>query len=191
MPTMRKAYFAMALSVLVTLVYGATQSKVETELRARLAAAESARVLALQDKAAMTATVARLTKAREQSAMASGRASRDAAVAQETAENTADIIAQAATAAAAAAVTAQSQASKFNANSMALIYVQGLILIGILAGFVNSALISGREHRWAVASAEKSRTTMDLIEKNTNHMVSVMQKSAFKEGFEAGHDQPN
>jgi len=79
----------------------------------------------------------------------------------------------------------------FNANSMALIYVQGLILIGILAGFVNSALISGREHRWAVASAEKSRTTMDLIEKNTNHMVSVMQKSAFKEGFEAGHDQPN
>jgi hypothetical protein len=188
---MRKAYFAMALSVLVTLVYGATQSKVETELRARLAAAESARVLALQDKAAMTATVARLTKAREQSAMASGRASRDAAVAQETAENTADIIAQAATAAAAAAVTAQSQASKFNANSMALIYVQGLILIGILAGFVNSALISGREHRWAVASAEKSRTTMDLIEKNTNHMVSVMQKSAFKEGFEAGHDQPN
>ena len=68
MPTMRKAYFAMALSVLVTLVYGATQSKVETELRARLAAAESARVLALQDKAAMTATVARLTKAREQSA---------------------------------------------------------------------------------------------------------------------------
>ena len=188
---MRKAYFAMALSVLVAFVYGATRSRGEVDLQEKLAASEAARALALRDKAALAAMVERLTKARGQSAMASGRASRDAAVAQETAENTAGIIAQAAAAAAAAAVTAQSQASKFNANSMALIYVQGLILIGILAGFVNSALISGREHRWAVASAEKSRTTMELIEKNTNHMVSVMQKSAFKEGFEAGQDQPD
>jgi hypothetical protein len=201
----------MLLMMTLVVVYGAVKTSTEAELREKLAASEMARAKALQAQAAAVAQSTELSaiikklmvKAGQDSTTKTGQAAQDAAVAQSTAataqntaESTAATIQEAAAAAASAALVAQAQASRFNVNSMTLIWVQVVILVGILGGFVNSALTSGREHKWAMEAAREAREeakgtrdVLDKVETNTNSMVEIMRKAAFKEGFELGKEE--
>src|ERR1017187_4631032 len=200
----------MLLMMTLVVVYGAVKTSTEADLREKLAASEMARAKALQAQAAavaqsteLSAIIKRLMAKSGQDGVKVGQAAQDAAVAQSTAataqntaESTAATIQEAAAAAASAALVAQAQASRFNINSMALIGVQVVILIGILGGFVNNALTSGREHKWAMEAhreakeeAKGQRDVLDKVETNTNSMVEIMRKAAFKEGFELGKEE--
>ena len=200
----------MLLMMTLVVVYGAVKTSTEAELREKLAASEMARAKALQAQAAavaqsteLSAIIKKLMAKSGQDGVKVGQAAQDAAVAQSTAataqntaESTAATIQEAAAAAASAALVAQAQASRFNVNSMTLIWVQVVILVGILGGFVNSALTSGREHKWAMEAAREAREeakgtrdVLDKVETNTNSMVEIMRKAAFKEGFELGKEE--
>jgi hypothetical protein len=169
-----RVWITMLCVLLLWTVVSFAESKVEVDPRAKLAASESARAQALQEKASLSAAIVRLNKSQS----VTRTASQDAGLAQDTAESTALIIQKAAADASSAAVLAEIEANRFNSNAMALIGVQALVLLGILGGFINSAYSSSRDHKWAMdatARTEKqvqeTHSVMRAVEKNTNSMV--------------------
>ena len=198
MTPFQSARLAVLLLALLGLLF-AGESKVETDLKAKLAASEAARSEVARNNAALVKALARIRLADEatKSAQAtkSGQVETTSAIDQNT-ESTAQMIQQAATMAAAAATIAQEQASKFNANAMAIVWVQLLVLVGMVAGFINSGLVASRTHKWAVKAEEKSaaalaatHTTMQALEKNTNSIKDALVATTAKEAFARGVKQ--
>ena len=80
-----------------------------------------------------------------------------------------------------------------NANSIALICVQGLVFLGLIAGFVNSSLVSARDHKWAMEAAKKTQDTLDEthatikeLEVNTNSIKDALVKTTGEKAYAEG-----
>ena len=204
---LRRFLYILTFLALLGTLWAAKESKQEVDLRARLAASETARAAALKEKAVLAEVLSRLSKTNaavqgaSQTASQSagiaqkdaGLAQKDAGLAQDAAATLASITQQAANLAATAALVAQQQAAKSNSNSRDMIWAQIVILVGLFGGFANSAMRESRRHKWAMEadkrSGEKSSeilATAQKTELNTNSMVEIMRKSATDEGFRAG-----
>jgi len=199
---LRRVLYILTFLALLGSLWAAGESKAEADLRAKLAASEIARAAALKEKADIAAVLARLSKTNadvqavvQTASQSAGIAQKDAGLAQDSAASLALITQQAALAASTAALVAQQQASRFNSNSMALIGVQLLILLGLFGGFANGAMRENRRHKWQVEEASASAKasaqillTSQKTETNTNSMVKIMRESARAEGRQEGFD---
>ena len=199
----RFLYILTLLALLGTLLIAA-ESKLEADLRAKLAASEAARATALKEKADLVTVLGRLSKTNDAvkavaqtASQSAGIAQKDAGLAQDSATSLALITQQAALAASTAALVAQQQAHTFNSNSLAMIGVQVLVLLGLLAGFANGAMRENRRHNWTVqeaaitaAMATKTQETMSALEKNTNSIkdaqIKETDEKAYAEGVKNG-----
>ncbi len=146
------------------------ESKVEADLRARLAASEAAHAAAMRQTVDLTAALAKLTQqgaaharqatlqrsgasdaASANAASASDTAAANAASAQATAQANAVIAQQSATSAAAAALAAQ-QATEHSNTALLITQVSGFL--AVLAGFLYKGWTEARDHRWAQEEAD-------------------------------------
>jgi len=205
----RKFFYILATLALLGTFLVDAETKLEIDLKAKLAASETARAAALREKADLAAVVLRLSKTADAiqsgsqtASQSAGIAQKDAGLAQDSATALALITQQAATLAASAALIAQEQAAKSNSNSRDMIWAQVVILLGLFGGFANSAMRENRRHKWALQEAKENldraerneerseRTDKNIakLEKNTNSMVEIMRESATKEGRQEGFD---
>jgi hypothetical protein len=201
MPFLYKHFRLFFILIFLLGILWAGVPKAESDLIVKLAASEQSRAILIKEKLQLQAAMERLTKTRMQatevSKSASLAASKDASLAQDSAASMTIIVQQAALAASTAAMVAQQQASKFNTTSMTMVFVQLLVLFGILAGFVNGALRENRRHKWAVQEAKNTfemakstQKTMNALEINTNSikdaLVKVTGEKAYAEGLKDG-----
>ena len=187
---MRRVLCILALIALLDILLIAGESKLEADLRAKLAVSEAARVAALKDKAALATALDRIIKTDTTVQSSQHTASESARIAQQNSEDQTLLIQQAAIAASTAALIAQQQAHTFNSNSIAMIAVEVLVLLGILGGFLNSAMIAARDHRWTQQARAEDRAVaketqaavaaikapMEELAVNTNHIKDALVK---------------
>lgn len=177
--------------LVLTSVIVFADSKSEIELRAKLAASESARLEAIKEKTALTAALAKLNA----SATNSGgtAAAVNAASAQITAAANAAVAQKAAEEAALAAAAAKAQADQLKISSdsgyKAVLIGSFFTFMAVIAGIVQNIWLRTRDDRTKLENEERARRWRKEDEDHHTHVLA--QIGEVKDEAHAAYKEAN
>jgi hypothetical protein len=179
------------LSITVFAAFSLADSKSEADLRHRLESSEAARVKASEE---FKASLSRLSSSGAQSSQATNDASRRASIDARSA--------QLDSATSTAMISQASEMARFQSEqlrhttiitSVGVMVSQLMVLMGIIAGFIHTALMTSRNHKWAVEKAMETERSVERqykviakLEENTNSIKDALVESTEKEAYARG-----